>query len=852
MGEFDLRSFWAKTDPFQSVYTHSLICGHVAQQIMQKYLSEGNIRLLCEAWDQTPEDLVALVGYIVSLHDVGKLEYSFQCRDGQHQVLHSTGLSELFVPGIRHEKTGRDCMKTLWREIGEDRRSAALLSKVIGAHHQGKTGNGNFRPTSSWFPVQKELEAQMREAFLSNQKAVLPQTDPEKQGAASALLLGLMILSDWIASGQRFADAENWIDSEDAINRITERTEDFLSRSGLQPCQVTWPESFCGLWPFIPPDGRRPLQIETEALFRSQNAKPLLVLLEAPMGEGKTEVGVYAAIQMAHQWGKDGLYFALPTAATANQMIGRVQALLDMHGVSAFVRLLHSMAWLESADSFQINSQDESDGVASWLVPTKRGLMGQFAVGTVDQAMFAATNVKYGVLRLLGLANKVLIIDEIHSYDAYMSEILVRLLEWCRALQIPVVMLSATLPAALKEKLLTPYTKQHLTSNYPLITMIDQDGTVTEHQISGTGHRLEIAIKLSPILGDIERIAEAAVDEVKEGGCLCVLMNTVAEAQAVYRAVKMIYDGDLLLFHAQFPAGQRADIEKECIRRYGKDKTHRPKQSILIATQVVEQSLDVDFDCMITSVAPVDLLLQRMGRVFRHDNSPRPASHQNAAVEILIPEKEGGRFGASSYVYPECLLESAVRLLKSRTSIQIPEDLSSLVQDAYDPKNAPEEEAKHWMKKYLRDDVEAGASQQYLLNPPDKLFSPLDGFAVFEDDGTSYSLSAKTRLGEPTVRIALLSEEEIALLQPYIKEKNGERIAAVWDRKTAERIIKQSVSVRISRIGSEKSGLLDIKGDILLSGMRIFPAIDGSCRMENGKILRFDPELGLLIEEGEL
>ena len=848
----NIKEFWAKTDPFQSVFTHSLVSGRVAQVLLKEYVSESARKILEDVLQLQPDELTSFVGYLVSLHDIGKLEYSFQIQNDaiQDRISFHSELCELFFPGVRHEKTGLNCLKLIWKQRGEDRKCSLVMAKIIGAHHQGKTGEGNFKQTSNWFDIQKELENQMRGVFLKETSWSLPQLDPERQSLASALLLGLTILSDWISSGPTFSDAEEWIDCDDASDRITAAAHTFVEQSGLAPLRKDWPESFCGLWPSIPAEGRRPLQVEIETLLKRQKEKPLLTLIEAPMGEGKTEAGIFAAVQMAKQWRKEGLYFALPTAATANQMIGRVQALLNTHQIDADVRLLRAMSWLQSDESYAAHSTDEQNVVASWLAPTKRGLLGQFAVGTVDQAMLAATNVKYGVLRLLGLSNKVLIIDEIHSYDAYMGEIIVRLLEWCKALEIPVVMLSATLPPSLKEKLLSPYTSQKLSGEYPLITTVDSAELLTERKIHQTSHHLEVAACIKPILGNKEQIAAAAVEEVQDGGCVCVLMNTVREAQEVYRAIKERFDGDLVLFHAQFPAQQRAEIEKACIRRYGKDKRFRPKRSILVATQVVEQSLDVDFDAMITAIAPMDLLLQRMGRVFRHEDTPRPQSHTEARLTVLCPEKNSN-YGASSFVYPECLLNSAKRLLENKKHIRIPEDLAKLVREAYSPEAAPKEEAEQWMKKLLRDEVEAGASQRYLLNPPDKLFSALEGYTIYEDDGDSYSLTAQTRLAEPSVRIALLTQDKMELVRPFIREKNGQQVAAVWKHDVAETVMRQSVSVRISRLGCSKSGLLYIKGDSLLAGTWIFPVEDGACRLSNGKTLRYDSDLGLLIEEGE-
>ena len=847
----ELREFWAKTEPFQSVLTHAMVSGCVAQVLLENWLSAGNIDLLCGGLDLSSVELSRFVGYLVSLHDIGKLEYSFQVQDEEAQKkLSSDPVFEgNYLSGVRHERTGRHNIKMLWKEAGEDAKAAGLLSKIIGAHHQGKNGEGNYRCSAAWLSLQKELEQKMRAFFGGSVEKALPQIDKSQQGRISVLLLGLMILSDWIASGEAFADAEAWIDSENANDRIRACASDFLKRSDMMPSRRAWPETFCDLWPNIPPAGRRPLQVEIERLLAEKSGAQL-VLIEAPMGEGKTEAGVFAAAQMAERRGKDGLYFALPTAATSNQMVRRIRSFLDMNGSSSSVRLLHSRAWLDQPEE-RWNSRDEQDSVATWLMPVKRGLLGQYAVGTVDQAMLAATNVKYGVLRLLGLSNKALIIDEIHSYDAYMDKIIIRLLEWCRALEIPVVMLSATLPPEKKQKLLSAYTPHAFTGDYPLITAIDGDGTVTERRIKETSHRLEIKISLSPVLHDAEKIAELAVAQTAEGGCLCVLMNTVREAQEVYSAIRERYDGDLILFHAQFPAGQRAELEDACIRRYGKDKTQRPKRSILVATQVVEQSLDVDFDRMITAIAPVDLLMQRIGRVFRHDDTPRPADCNSAVVAVLTPERGQG-YGASAIVYPDCLLSAAMRVLSDRPSIRIPEDLAVLVKEGYDPSIAPDDEIERWWKNGIKEQVEAGASQQYLLNPPDKLYSALGDYVPYEDDSEVYSLSVQTRLGEPTVRIALLPPEEMAQIKPFFKTVNGKQIAAVSDRRMAERVMRQSVSVAIRRLGGLQSVQSDICGAKLLSGLRILPTEDGVFRTKDGKSISFDPVLGLLIKEGEL
>lgn len=856
-----LNDFWAKTEPFQSVVTHGLVSGYVAQVLVRTYLSPGTRKLLGSLLGLDTTRLEGFVGYLVSLHDIGKIEYNFQVKDSAMlEKLRADAIyskeNGITINGVRHERTGQIQIKSYWRALGEQKRAAELFSGIIGAHHQGKNGEGAWAVPENWHDLQAQFELKMKCEFINTTNQRLPNIEKELKGVVGAIVLSLVIVSDWIASGPAFADAEAWIRQETAKEIITKKAEEFLLRSNMRPDTAEWPKAFCTFWPWIPPDGRRPLQRETETLFQGKETNCSLILLEAPMGEGKTEAGLYAALRLASQWGKDGLYVALPTAATSNQMVDRVRHLMAVQGQDAPVRLLHGMAWLENTDSWETHNTEEADGIANWLAPARRGMLGQYAVGTVDQAMLAATTVKYGALRLLGLSNKVLVIDEIHSYDAYMSEIIRRLLEWCKALEIPVVMLSATLPPAKKKELFAPYTSQPLSQAYPLITAITKDGTVHETVVPETTHRMAAKTALLPVLNDPEQIAAAAAEEVRNGGCLCVLMNTVREAQAVYSALKQRYSGDLLLFHAQFPAQRRAELEELCIRRYGKDKSQRPAQSILVATQVVEQSLDVDFDAMLTAAAPIDLLIQRLGRVHRHAETRRPAGMETPYLGIMIPA-EGKSFGASKYVYPECLLKSSIRLLHPISEIRIPEDIADFVRRGYDAAEVPPEELQQWQENLVKEQVEAGASGQFLVNPPDTQYNALIDTLAYDDEAGV--LSAATRLGEPTTRIALLEAPLFEKLQPFLKMKNGEIRAEVWDRKLAEQVMLQSVSITTRRLAADKktkktgqkpelSHLWDIYGDKLLAGTRIIRLENGSAPLGDGKRIMNDPELGILIE----
>lgn len=854
-GDFDmnLQELWAKTEPFQSVTTHGITVGILAQEIFLKYLAPGNRLLLCKLLGVEQHQITEFIGYWASLHDIGKIECCFQSKHpGMKDKLLSNDLYIPFINGnaIRHEKTGKEILKDLWNTLGAERRARNLFAGIIGAHHQGKSGDAVRQFSAPWHQFHLEFEQSMRQHFM-NDTFWMPSVLPDQKGVVCALFLGMLILADWIGSGASFQDAEFVLSQADGNAILEQRADLFLSKNGFLSDPVSWSDRFCGIWPNIPENGKRPAQAEMEHLFQNTNQRIRLLLLEAPMGEGKTEAGMFAALQMQKHWGKNGFYVAMPTAATSNQMVSRMRTLLEMHGLTDTIHLLHAMAWLvdERVPEYLAPHEEEQE-IRNWLAPLKRGLLAPYAVGTVDQAMLAATQVKYGVLRLLGLADKVLLIDEIHSYDIYMSEIIIRLLEWCCALEIPVVMLSATLPEEKKRAMLNAYSCPLPSGNYPAITAVQEDGSAIVKTLPPSGRQTRIHMEQQPFLNSPEEVAALAGDAVADGGCICILMNTVDGAQKVYSALSGKFDGTLLLFHARFPVARRDELEQKCIRLFGKDKSHRPSRAILVATQVVEQSLDVDFDGMITSVAPIDLVLQRFGRLHRHENTPRPSSFASARAWILTPE-EPAQFGVNGLVYPPCLLNRTIHLLQNREFISLPEDIQPLVQEGYSSASLSGEELTSWLEMMAADSIKAAQGRGILLSRPDKVFSPMQDDPVFGDDSENDYLAIKTRLGDASIRVALVEPEIYKMLQSISVSRNGKLYAAVENRSLAKKILANSVSLPARKISGKLSDLLDIHGDKLIAGLEILPGESGIYRDPCGTEIRFDPNLGVIISESK-
>lgn len=858
-----LSQVWAKTDPYQSILTHSTLSGIVAQVIAKKVLVPGVQQRLLTTLSCTEDQFLDWVGYLISLHDIGKIEGQFQYHWlPMKEKMDESGLKPTFIDAIptRHEKTTCRCLKDrIWKDIG-DRSSVRFYAGILEVHHQGKSGAEGERQNRFWNQLQDKMELQMRRRFLHSDKVFLPSVEKKDRGSVGALLLGIVILSDWIASSDYFAQAELWFSQPDAQKKAEHLAEHFLDVSGLTAQDVSFGMDFHSVWPNIPRKGMRGLQDEVEKLFQETQERISLVLLEAPMGEGKTEAGIYAALQLARQWGKCGFYVGLPTAATSNQMVGRIRALLEMHQLSESVRLLHSMAWLADSQGDQPCPKFETEEeryASGWLLPVRRGLLGSYAVGTVDQAMTSVLLVKYGVLRLLGLAEKTLVIDELHSYDIYMSEILHRLLEWCKELEIPVVLLSATLPPEKKVQMLSAYTTDQIPSCYPSVTAITETGNVIVRPVDRTEKRQTVSVTLCPILHQAEKIAAQAMELGKDGGCICILLNTVRQAQEVFQAIKENgFDGELLLFHARFPAQQRDEIEQCCIRLFGKEKSERPKKAILVSTQVVEQSLDVDFDVMMTAIAPIDLLLQRLGREFRHEDTPRPTHFFAPHLYVLIPG-EPGEFAADGFVYPPCLLLQSIHILEQYHTIRIPEDLPALVTQGYNPGAAPPEELDCWLEHLMEDQVKAAASTGYLINESGKGYTPIKQAEKiqFDDLESSSYLSAKTRLGEPTVRIALLMPEQFEYFRKKCQRNGSEFMLSDVSREEAREIIKASVSVRTKLLRPGDGEVL--LGRRLLEGVYIYPGVvdkNGSAcyTQTDGSRIIIDQDLGVVFKDGDV
>jgi CRISPR-associated endonuclease/helicase Cas3 len=317
----------------------------------------------------------------------------------------------------------------------------------------------------------------------------------------------------------------------------------------------------------------------------------------------------------------------------------------------------------------------------------------------VDQTFLSVLQTNHFFVRLFALGRKTVIFDEVHAYDTYMTEIFQTLLRWLRVMGSSVIILSATLPVATRRKLVEAYggdtSKASDAEASSIVTWVS-DKTTDQKSLPLVERS---PVRVEWIEHSPETIAQQLRDEMCKGGCVAVVCNRVARAQEVYRAVKKVFRNDarfvpgdnLRLFHARFPMVWRDEIEKRVLKQANKD-SERELPFIVVATQVIEQSLDLDFDLMITDLPPMDLLIQRVGRLHRHKEHDglRPDVMKTPRVLITKPEKEYEvpRFGKDEYVYSYYVLLRTWLELKSRERddtlvLKLPKQTRELIEAVY-------------------------------------------------------------------------------------------------------------------------------------------------------------------------
>lgn len=904
------RAIWGKTNRIDDtewlpLYVHMVDSAAMATKIWDTWMPQGTKDVIIRDCGGDEELAKKLAVFLAGIHDIGKATPVFQAKpitfgtEAESFAWKTERAGLPMIAGLRdcnhptHPIAGEVILEEyLMRVHGWDRKMARQYACVVGGHHGTPPDKGKLDDTGldevkrkksglnsgEWVVTQDELIdfvaniagiGKYEWEFLSNIRF---------SAQSAVLVTGLVIMSDWIASNSDdgmfpLVQTEVWADDEESSFLNDGEDDDIQSWAGLRHrADRAWshvqlphawvpediPSSCQELFAtrFRLPEGAKPRPVQEEAVrIANETNHPGLMVIEAPMGEGKTEAALAAAEILAQRTGRGGICVALPTMATTDAMFARVHHWLEALPSCDFtnektVWLAHGKAQLNddfrgiiasSHRRFSSVDQDDSDSestkrridvspetvVSDWLWGRKKGALANFLVCTVDQVLMGALQMKHVVLRQLALANKVVVVDECHAYDAYMQEYLKMALEWLGGYRTPVILLSATLPERQRKEMVEAYLKgwdsaedksnnaagkpnilamlkadkskvesksadcssilqkesSAISDAYPLLTYTE--GHEIKHvDVKPSGRSMTVCCKI--VDDDDESLLSLVNTLLVDGGCIGVICDTVGRAQRTAELLSDRYGNDFVkLTHSRFMDIDRMSNERELRDLLGPESTvgngNRPEKLIVVGTQVLEQSLDIDFDALITDIAPVDLIMQRLGRVHRHRRGDgecnRPQSLRTASCYIRGIETwkaEGPEFARGvDAVYDAAALMEALSVLglkEAGTSCvqRLPQDIARTVRKAYGD-DRRELIPSAWVSRYddacgkrdVKREKKKEDADKYLLqsvkSTNQKNHSLVDWFSPKVDENKGQRAVRDTR---DTVEVMLLREDD--------------------------------------------------------------------------------------------
>lgn len=681
-------------------------------------------------------------------------------------------------------------------------------------------------------------------------------------------LAGLATLADWLGSNaQYFPYCAEPMSLEDYWERwALPGADEVLKQTGLLdvPKAVSFP-GFQDAFGFPP----TPLQSWAEAVALDDG--PQLFLLEDITGSGKTEAALTLAHRLLAEGQGRGLYFGLPTMATSNAMYqrlgGHYRALFPPDSHPSLI-LAHGARHLEESFTASVVPEPNADpdyaredptGGAecrAWLADSRKtALLAEVGVGTIDQALLGVLPRRHQALRLLGLADKVLVVDEVHAYDIYTDRLLRALLTDHARQGGSAILLTATLPRNLRRDLIEAWQEgrqatetEPVSAGFPLATHVHDRG-LEESEVAA---RPESRRDLPVAFVHEEAEAHAAIlAAARAGQCACWIRNTVDDAIRSYEALRaeLAEPERALLFHARFTMADRQRIEDEALKTFGKESGSAERAGrILIATQVVEQSLDLDFDVLVSDLAPVDLLIQRAGRLHRHvrdaEGNPgetgQPDGRPAPELRILAPEwteQPPPRWlreplpGTSAVYRDAAALWRTMKVLREEAAIRLPERARVLLEAVYGdepevPEGLLEADAEHWAEQR----VAASSARFNALELERGYAQAMDGAGWGDDQEIG------TRLAdEPTYSVVLIQQTPEGHIRPWHSDARN-----AWAMSTLN--LRQSLANRLPELPPELEGpartLREEQPGLRRARFWL---------VETGSAVRYDPDLGAVI-----
>ncbi|GLZ28135.1 CRISPR-associated helicase/endonuclease Cas3 [Lentzea sp. NBRC 105346] len=820
------------------VVSHLLDTAAVAELIWDHFLASATKDLLDRVSGGRGRMFFA---WLCGIHDCGKATPAFQVLDAEEALrVRAAGLSwsAAVKPGMgwRHDKAGAALLMDRLEEAGWSSGNIDWVWPLVAGHHglfpsyravRGPRSRGDGQGRGErWLQVQRALVGVFTRAVGFPDVASVEPIGALTR-AEQLHLSGLIVMADWIASDERYFTG---IDDLDAVSmagardRAVRAWRELRLRGGWRRLSAAEGDVVAERF------GRRSREFQTDVVEQARRMPaPGLLISEAPMGEGKTEAALAAAEILAARFGADGVFVGMPTQATCDPMFTRVRSWVAKvcPGLQDHVVLLHGKRRFNPEWKEMINppGQDPDDwyrgvgedqyglacdaggdgadgtGPSEWLLGRQRGLLAPLVVGTIDQLLHAATRTKHVMLRMTGLVGKVVILDEIHAADVYMSRFVHEALRWLGQARVPVILLSATLPPRQRQSLVEAYVTgarngvrpqlpELLRSmGYPSITTAcapdgEPDVRVTPSSSWRQSQPVRVELLDEPLRdearSDIGRsggnrfgeLLNLLKQRLADGGCALIVRNDVRRAQDTYAALRAHFGDETWLLHGRLAVEPRAQRTQRCLELLGAARPggpQRPDRMILVATQLAEQSFDVDADLLVSDIAPIDLLLQRIGRLHRHDRETRPPALRTPTVVVTGMDTSGTAapwfLNSSEFIYGRyLLLRTAHQVLTAAhgDGWSVPADVPVLVDAGYSgspltPWTEQEHAAQAEWEHSERERAEKAS--QYLLSAPDEwTAATLAGLSYAHVAGAQEQaqLDALVRDGEESVEVVVL------------------------------------------------------------------------------------------------
>lgn len=803
--------FWAKLNyneedqiiEWHPLTAHSADVASVTEALLKQTILAKRIATLI-GWDSLSEVHIARLSALAAIHDAGKVNQGFQNRaftksgpraghvssmielldadtKYQEKLLMPLGIHHM-IPWFSSQKTAIHFLLSTWAHHGRPIPLKHNFKSTLWEDDEKRSPKRELQELGEslkeWFPKAFEEEA---DPFPS---------DPVLQHTFN----GLLTLADWLGSDSKFfAFAEN--SEQNFIETARSNAEHATEKLALDPRRPrlqlgTEPINFDRIAEF------EPYEIQQQCLNLPLYEDGSLTVLESDTGSGKTEAAIARFTRLYQEGLVDGMYFAVPTRSAATQLYDRVEEAIErafsnensrppvVQAVSGYIKV-DAVEGKPLPDFEVLWPDNQSDLLRErgWAAEhPKRYLAGAVVVGTIDQVFLSTLQVNHAHMRSAALLRHFLVVDEVHASDAYMTTLLDRVLNYHLSAGGHALLMSATLGTASRTHLTTkdkhsvPEPAKAVESDYPLITHVDasRNDPKTIHAAS-SGRQKKVIAETNPLADSPEEIAKLATEKARSGGRVLIIRNLVADCIETQRALEQRIGPDSeLLFkvnnipaphHSRFAPEDRRRLDHTIENFFGKG-TDR-SGVIAVATQTVEQSLDIDADLMITDLCPIDVLLQRIGRLHRHRRD-RPKGFEDAQCIVLTPDDRDlskaidhngrgskGKHGLGTVYQDLRVLEAAWRLLEDPNgkTWHIPDDNRKLVEQGTHPT----------LLRALVDDLDSpwDSHQEYIAGQEfaDKQLPGLVGINFdkpFGESGFAEDLKqVKTRLGRDDYHVFL-------------------------------------------------------------------------------------------------